>query len=354
MTLSFIVITLRWNLSEDIFLVFTWNLIHQLARWSIVQSVSEATSQISFFPPLTSARSVLKNPKTSASEPFDGLPQILFKECHTSLCKPLARLFNISFLLGEVPGLWKNAIVTAIPKQLEATKVSEYRPISLTPTAAEVMEKLIFDKLSSWFDKFHLIPVEQHGFLPGSSTCTNLLDTWYDVCRAVNNGKSVDAIHLDLSKAFDKVCYPKLISKLERYGVRGKTLSLIKAYLYGGSLTVRVGISFSGSYACTSGVPQGGVLSPLLFLIYTIELPQLLKTCSDIHVQIYADDIKVYAAYDDTNSGIVQQALRLSMERVNEWASSWDIPLDLNKCLVMHFGNAIANDYIINGMSPKY
>uniref|UniRef100_A0A0N4WGI2 Reverse transcriptase domain-containing protein n=1 Tax=Haemonchus placei TaxID=6290 RepID=A0A0N4WGI2_HAEPC len=115
-------------------------------------------------------------------------------------------------------------------------------------------------------------------------------------------------------------------------------------------LTVRVGTSFSESYTCTSGVPQGGVLSPLLFLIYTIELPELLKTGSDIHVQIYADDIKIYAAYEDASTSSAQQALRLSVERMNEWASSWDIPLNLNKCSVMHFGNATAIDYVINGI----
>ncbi|KAK6055958.1 hypothetical protein COOONC_06534 [Cooperia oncophora] len=96
-------------------------------------------------------------------------------------------------------------------------------------------------------------------------------------------------------------------------------------YLQERSMTVRVGTSFSSRYPCTSGVPQGGVLSPLLFLIYTVELPQLLKTCPDIRVQIYADDIKVYCAYETEGRDVMYHALKLSVERMCEWSTSWGI-----------------------------
>nr|CDJ87410.1 RNA-directed DNA polymerase (reverse transcriptase) domain containing protein [Haemonchus contortus] len=298
----------------------------------------------------TDVRLVLKNLKPSTSEPFDGIPQIVFKKCCHSLCYPLSFLFNISFLLGQVPCLWKKAIITAIPKHPGAASVTDFRPISLTPTPAKVMEKIMFGKLLAWFQKFHLVPAEQHGFLPGASACTNLLDTLYDVCWAINRGKTVDIIHLDLSKAFDKGCYPKFINKLEHYGVRGKALDWIRSYLNDRSITVRVCTKYSSEFICTSGVPQGGVLSPLLFLIYTIELPQILKTCSDVHVQVYADDIKLYASYECSNREAIQKALELSDEKMIVWASDWDIPLNLSKCLVMHFGNSAGTDYIVNGI----
>ncbi|EYC41325.1 hypothetical protein Y032_0573g156 [Ancylostoma ceylanicum] len=293
---------------------------------------------------------ILKNLKPSSSELYDGIPQIVYRKCASTLSKPLTHLLNLSMYFGEVPNLWKEAIVTAIPKSPTANLVTEFRPISLNPTPIKVMEKIIRNKLLSRLDKFHGIPPEQHGFLPGKSTMTNLVDSLFDWRKARNAGKSLDIIYFDFSKAFDKVPHSALLFKLEHIGVSGKLLDWFRSYLENRHMTVKVGQHFSRKYPCTSGVPQGGALSPLLFLIYTIELPQLLKTSPDVKVQIYADDIKIYSAYDDTNRTNVHSALSLAIQNLTAWTLHWGLPLNPNKCSLLHIGDCETLGYTINGV----
>lgn len=120
--------------------------------------------------------------------------------------------------------------MTAIPKTPGSNSIYNFRPISLTPTAIKVMEMVIYGRLLSWLSKFHIIPPEQHGFLPGASTLTNLADTVYDFSRAINTGKLVDVIYVDLSKAFDKVCHQKLLTRLEMHAVQGNLLKWFQSY----------------------------------------------------------------------------------------------------------------------------
>lgn len=119
---------------------------------------------------------ILGELKPSCSEPWDGIPQIIFKKCRTALSKPLAHIFNMSLFHGEVPYLWKQAIVTALPKRSGSCSVTDFRPISLTPTPVKVMEKIVSAKIFSFLKERSIIAAEQHGFMPGASTLTNLID----------------------------------------------------------------------------------------------------------------------------------------------------------------------------------
>ncbi|VDL73217.1 unnamed protein product [Nippostrongylus brasiliensis] len=175
---------------------------------------------------------ILSSLKPSITEPFDGIPPIVYKRCHKSLSLPLSYVFNASFIDGEVPSLWKHAIVVPIPKSSKASHLSEFRPISLTPTPVKVMEKVIADKLLSFFTQRSVIPREQHGFFPGSSTCTNLAEQMHNLGLAVCRGDSADVVYFDFSKAFDKVPHHLLIRKLQLLGIHGKLLLWIKSYLH--------------------------------------------------------------------------------------------------------------------------
>ncbi|EYC02459.1 hypothetical protein Y032_0100g3316 [Ancylostoma ceylanicum] len=220
----------------------------------------------------------LRSLKPSITETFDGIPQIVYKKCASSLSTLLAHIFNISMLLGEVPGIWKEAIITAISKSPGTNLLSDFRPISLLPTPVKVMEKIIREKLLSLFQRFYSIPLEQHGFTVGASTVTNLLDSVYDWVSARNRGESVDVIYIDLSKAFDKVCHSKLIARLQHLGIHGRLLDWLCSYFHKRNMTVKVRHQYSTKFPCSSGVPQGGALSPLLFLVYTLDLPNILKS----------------------------------------------------------------------------
>ncbi|KAK6038767.1 reverse transcriptase [Cooperia oncophora] len=268
---------------------------------------------------------LLKHLKPSTSEPYDGIPPIVFRKCASSLSGPLAHIFNVSFMMAEVPELWKEALVTAIPKVLHAQSVGDFRPISLTSTPAKVMEKIIRGKLLSWCRRFRIIPPEQHGFLPGASTTTNLVESVFDWCLALNQ------------ESITRSYYEFLIG-LGYVAVCGGGWSL--TYVPSGLARVSP-IGTSAPVVCH----RAGVLSPLLFLLYTIELPKVVNTSVNVKVQVYADDVKLYGIYDDKNRDDVCAALKQSVEKLNHWAASLDLAVNLNKCCVLHIGSGAAMTY---------
>lgn len=172
---------------------------------------------------------ILGKLKPSCSEPYDGISQIIFKKCRAALSKPLAQIFNMSFFHGEVPYLWKQAIVTALPKTSRSCSVTNFRPTSLTPTPVKVMEKILNAKILSFLKDRSIITPEQQCFVPGASTLTNLIDHYYDCCRAVNDGGSMDIVYFDFSEAFDKVYHLKLVTKLQQAGISGNLLQWLKS-----------------------------------------------------------------------------------------------------------------------------
>lgn len=119
-------------------------------------------------------------------------------------------------------------------------------------------------------------------------------------------------------------------------------------------MTVKIGGKFSDRHHCCSGVPQGGALSPLLFLIYTMDLPSvILEGSKNIGLQLYADDIKIYGSYNDENFIEVTEELSRCIGKLVTWASKWDLTVNLDKCFVMHIGVGARNQYTINGVTLK-
>lgn len=211
------------------------------------------------------------------------------------------------------------------------------------------MEGIVRKRILSFHDSAGVIPKEQHGFLSGASTTTNLVDTVYDISYALNGGKSVDMIYIDLSKAFDRVSHSKLLHCVARLGLDVEIVRWLRSYLHNRHMTVKVGNAFSDRCRCVSGVPQGAALSPLLFLIYTLELPHLLITSPSIRVQMFADDIKIYGIYDVNDCDAVRAALKASLLKLPQWASLYEIPINLDKCKLMHFGGGAPTRHEIGG-----
>ncbi|XP_044755111.1 uncharacterized protein LOC123314063 [Coccinella septempunctata] len=175
-----------------------------------------------------------------------------------------------------------------------------------------------------------LIPDQQHGFLPGRSTLTNLLVAVNDWTKSIDADIPIDVIYLDFAKAFDKVPHRHLIHKLEHLGIRGKLLSWIDSFLNDRKFRVRVGGVFSDlAMKVTSGVPQGSVLGPILFLLYTSDLPSLF----DSSCLLFADDAKLYRA-----PSLSPNQLQLDLDKQVQWAEEWQLPLNVAKCCVLHIG----------------
>ena len=140
-----------------------------------------------------------------------------------------------------------------------------------------------------------LISRNQHGFLPGRSCLTQLISVLHYIGGQLDAGKQIDIIYLDMSKAFDKVDHTKLLGRLQQYDISGKLHDWFRSYLQGGKQQVTVLGATSQELPVTSGVPQGTLLGPILFLLFVDDLPNAVKTS---RVACYADDTKIFKSID--------------------------------------------------------
>ncbi|KAH0813908.1 hypothetical protein GEV33_008883 [Tenebrio molitor] len=275
--------------------------------------------------------------KCSVSKTYITNPS---KPCHP-LSFPLSILMEQSFHSSTLPCDWRTAYITPIHKSANRLEANNYRPISLTSSVVKIMESIIVDRLDSFTSEFAIIPKEQYGFTKGKSVKTNLLSCLNDWSSLVDLGKSVDVVYLDFAKAFDKVPINLLITKLKTHGISGRLLAWITHFLSDRKFAVKVNGVLSDFFDVLSGVPQGSVLGPKLFLLYTADIPGLfLSPCA-----MFADDIKLYN--DTDNSFTLQEDLN----KVLCWSESWGLPLNKNKCVVLHIGKKnTGTSYHIDGV----
>ena len=280
--------------------------------------------------------------KTSCGE--DGLPSMFFKKCSQAVVQPLKLIFQRSLETSELPEVWKKAAVVPIYKKGDRADVANYRPVSLTSVACRLMESIIKRALVDHLKFNNLISASQHGFLTGRSTTTNLLECLNSWTSAIDRKNCVDVMYLDIAKAFDTVSHSKLLHKLRAYGIDGKLLSWIKAFLTNRSQRVKISDSWSQPTIVTSGVPQGSVLGPILFLIYINDLPTVIRNCS---ISIFADDSKIYFLVKDSLDAAQMQS---DIDAVWNWCQDWQLTVAAHKCNVLHIGRSNARQvYNIGG-----
>ena len=215
---------------------------------------------------------------------------MLLKETKQIQSKLLTTIFKKSLEDSTLPSKWKEANVTAIFKGGERKLAENYRRISLTSVPCKLMEKLIRNALVYHMTQNNLFSKAQHGFISGKSCITQLLEFVEDVSRAIDDGEDVDVIYLDFKKAFDKVPHERLLRKLHGYGIRGKVYSWIKEFLSNRRQRVVVNGQYSDWKNVTSGIPQGSVLGPILFVIFINDMSDAIACC----MKLYADNAKVY------------------------------------------------------------
>ena len=189
--------------------------------------------------------------------------------------------------------------------------------------------------MNEYFNMFNLFNQDQHGFLKGKSTLTNLLKTQMNITDIIDiKGNNADIVYLDLAKAFDTVSHVKLIEKLRMYGVGGSLLKWIEDFLNDRRQSVRIESVVSENFIATSGVPQGSCLSSLLFLIYINDVCDMVASSS---IHLFADDAKIFRL---VNSAEDAQLLQNDLSKIGEYFDDWQLRVNIEKCNTLHVGRS--------------
>lgn len=259
----------------------------------------------------------------------DGIPAIFIHNCAPALVPPLTLIYNKSLRERVFPTKWKKVFITPIPKKGSKIKIEQYRPISKLNIFSKIFEKLVYDTL--YFTVSSSLPAEQHGFLRGRSTLSNLSVFLSFLHGAMDKQKQVDVVYTDFEKAFDRVDHIILIRKLEHLGIHGDLLRWVESYLNNRSQAVALGGFCSDFIKITSGVPQGSLLGPLLYNVYLYDI----YTCfHDSRFLMYADDTKIFIDISNINDA---NKLQSDLNRLNEYYEHNRITVNSKKCQLITF-----------------
>ena len=271
----------------------------------------------------------------------DNIFAKIIKECKFTLSDYLCKLFNESLHFKIIPDNWRYSTITPVYKKGDKCNVANYRPVSLCCISCKLLESFVKDALIDHFHINNLFDYRQYGFRKGKSTTLQLLKLMDNWCDALERGEVIDVIYTDFEKAFDKVPHDKLIWKLFYYGVNESLIEWIKNYLSDRTSSVRVNGSLSDSFHITSGVPQGSVLGPTLFIIYVNDMFKIIDNDSGVDLFLYADDAKIFRNILSDND---RELLQISLNALACWCDEWDIKLNVEKCVAMRFGKQINDD----------
>ena len=262
----------------------------------------------------------------------DGIHPTVLKHCNIAMARPLSEIYRRSMATGIVPEKWKLANVTPLHKKGSRLESSNYRPVSLTSVVCKVLERIVRDAVMEHLLSNKLLAAEQHGFVPKKSCTTNLLETFDFITKSLAAKRAVDVVFLDFAKAFDKVPHKRLVHKLRAYGIVGKLLDWISEFLRNRKQRVVLGENTSEWASVDSGVPQGSVLGPILFLLYINDLPECVKFAI---CKLYADDSKLLANVETDEDRL---RLQEDLNRIVDWTNTWLMKLNYSKCKIMHIG----------------
>jgi hypothetical protein len=275
-------------------------------------------------------------PKTSCG--FDGISTKLVKTIKFALIKPITIIVNQMLNSGIFPDKLKIAKITPIYKKEDENLFTNYRPISLLPAISKICEKVIFKQIYEFFKEKKMFYYAQYGFRSEHSTEFATLELVDKVMFEMDKMNTPISIFLDLSKAFDTLDHKILIEKLKYYGINGVALKLMESYMSNRKQYVVMDGIESDLMNITTGVPQGSILGPLLFIIYINDIANSSKLFDFI---IYEDDTTLSTTLEiiieNPNNTDLESKINLELASISDWLKTNKLSLNIKKCKYMIF-----------------
>lgn len=280
---------------------------------------------------------LLLNLKPEKSPGLDNLHPRYLKNIASSIVEPLTEIFNQTLSTGIIPEDWKKARVSAIFKKGDKSMAGNYRPVSLTSILCKVLETIVREHIIKFMRANNYFSSKQYGFISGRSTCLQLIEVMDKWTEALENGQMIDCIYMDYQKAFDTVPHKRLINKLKAYNFTEQITSWISSFLTGRSQKVTVNGEDSVWGKVTSGIPQGSVLGPILFVIFVNDLPDIVNS----YMYLFADDTKIFQIIENNSHC---KDLQKDLDTMCNWSDTWLLRMHPDKCKHMRIGRAKSED----------
>ena len=258
----------------------------------------------------------------------DDIPNQVLKTLASQIGPSLAIIFQVSLDSRKLPTDWLSANVSCAFKEGNCYLASNYRPISLTSVSCKILEHIVCRHILSYLESNNILTNLNHGFRSGYSTETQLLTTTQDLLSSFDQNKQIDMAILDFSKAFDTVPHDRLLLKLSYYGICDLLHDWLRCFLMERNMQVVVESISSKSTTVDSGVPQGTVLGPLLFLCYINDLPEMVSS----QVRLFADDCLIYQEIKEHKD---HYTLQQDLKHLEDWAERWGMRFNATKCYIM-------------------
>lgn len=278
-------------------------------------------------------RFAIRNTKNMKAPGFDGVFNLELKNMSDSFFSHLANILNNCLRIGYFPWTWKRAKVIPIIKPgKDPTSPSSYRPISLLSSLSKLFEKIIQNRLLNFANENNIFPEEQFGFRRGMSTVHQLSRVYQTIKRNREVAKTTAMALLDIEKAFDNVWHHGLLFKLKRFNVPLYIIKILQSYLTGRSFQVFISGTLSEVFMILAGVPQGSILGPILFNLFTSDLPAL---PGDGTLSLFADDTALM--FKGRVIRALTAKLQTGLNMLAEYFVNWKIKINATKTQTIIF-----------------
>lgn len=324
-------------------------------RWkNILPQYNEETSYLNQPLNLFELTRAIKQTKKSSAPGEDNIPYEIIKHLPNTCLNTILELYNIIWQTQSLPKAWKTSLIIPIPKSGEPpTNPNSYRPIALTASLCKIMERIITNRLIWHLESNNLLNPAQTGFRYKRNTIDQIIRLHDAANKSINNKGYTAAVFLDLSKAFDMLWKDGLLCKLRKLNLHGNIYHWIKEFLTDRQIKVRIGNTTSETYKLQNGVPQGSVISPILFILLMNDFPSL--SDDNIETSLFADDSAIWKS--GKNLQYIKSQLQKRLNEIIKWTNKWGLKINPLKTKIIIFTRKLKpiNNFSldINGIEIK-